>query len=283
VGILDAQQQLAWERDGYLVIEGFVDRDACLELQERAREIVEEFDPAEHRSVFTTKEQTRTSDDWFLGSGGEVRCFLEEEAVDLEGNLVRPKHGAVNKIGHAQHDLDPVFNGFSRTPTMAALATDIGLTDPKLLQSMYIFKNPEIGGEVTCHQDATFLYTDPITVTGFWFAIEDATLENGCLWAIPGGHRSPLTKRFVRNDPHNDNAGTSFEIYGDDISAEGAVPLPAAAGTLVLLHGLVPHLSGPNRSPKRRDAYSLHVIDATARYPEENWLHRPSARPLQGF
>jgi phytanoyl-CoA hydroxylase len=54
---------------------------------------------------------------------------------------------------------------------------------------MYIFKQPGIGGEVGCHQDATFLYTDPITVTGFWFAIEDATLENGCLWAAPGGHR----------------------------------------------------------------------------------------------
>ena len=54
---------------------------------------------------------------------------------------------------------------------------------------MYIFKQPGIGGEVGCHQDATFLYTEPMTVTGFWFAIEDATLENGCLWAAPGGHQ----------------------------------------------------------------------------------------------
>ena len=54
---------------------------------------------------------------------------------------------------------------------------------------MYIFKQPHIGGEVGCHQDATFLYTDPITVTGFWFAIEDATLENGCL--VGGARRPP--------------------------------------------------------------------------------------------
>ena len=69
------------------------------------------------------------------------------------------------------------------------MAADLGLADALVLQSMYIFKQPGIGGEVGCHQDATFLYTDPMTVTGFWFAIEDATLENGCLWAAPGGHR----------------------------------------------------------------------------------------------
>ena len=54
---------------------------------------------------------------------------------------------------------------------------------------MYIFKQPNIGGEVTCHQDSTFLYTEPIDIVGLWFALEDATIENGCLWAIPGGHR----------------------------------------------------------------------------------------------
>ena len=72
------------------------------------------------------------------------------------------------------------------------------MVDPVVLQSMYIFKQPSIGGEVGCHQDATFLYTDPITVTGFWFALEDATLENGCLWAAPGGHRGPLRQLFKR-------------------------------------------------------------------------------------
>jgi phytanoyl-CoA hydroxylase len=283
MSLLTPSQVDSFERDGFLKIEGFVDRTACDDLMVRAREMVEAFDPAEHRSVFTTKEQTRTSDEWFLGSGNAVRCFLEEEAVDAEGNLTRDKAGAVNKIGHAMHDLDPTFNAFSRNPDLASISADIGMADPKLLQSMYIFKNPLIGGEVTCHQDATFLYTNPVTVTGFWFAIQDATLENGCLWAVPGGHRTELRKKFVRNDAGDDAAGTSFEVYGPEITAEGAVPLEAPAGTLVMLHGLLPHLSGPNRSTKRRDAYSLHVIDGTAQYPAENWLHRPSNQPLLGF
>lgn len=283
MGILDSTQQAAWERDGFLVIEDLVDPGSCMELQQRARGVVEEFDPSAHRSVFTTNEQTRTSDDWFLGSGGDVRCFLEEEAVDAAGKLTRSKQGAVNKIGHAQHDLDATFSRFSRTSEMAQLAGAVGLTNPKMLQSMYIFKNPHIGGEVTCHQDATFLYTDPITVTGFWFAIEDATVENGCLWAVPGGHRTTLRTKFVRNDVDDDSAGTSFEVSGPKITTDGAVPLPARAGTLVMLHGLLPHFSGPNRSDKRRDAYSVHIIDGTAHYPAENWLQRGAAGPLRGF
>jgi phytanoyl-CoA hydroxylase len=152
---------------------------------------------------------------------------------------------------------------------------------------MYIFKNPRIGGEVTCHQDATFLFTDPITCVGLWFALEDATLENGCLWAIPGGHRLGLRNRFLRNisgsSPTSDTAGTSFETYGPVITADGAVPLEVRAGTLVVLHGLLPHLSGPNRSSKSRHAYSVHCIDGTANYPDNNWLLRPSSLPLRGF
>ena len=53
-------------------------------------------------------------------------------------------------------------------------------------QGMYIFKQPRIGTQVTPHQDGTFLYNDPLKLVGLWFPVDDATLENGCLWYIPG-------------------------------------------------------------------------------------------------
>ena len=70
---------------------------------------------------------------------------------------------------------------------------------PLLLQSMYIFKQPRIGGEVVCHQDSSFFHTQPTSCVGLWLAIEAATETNGCLWAEPGGHRRPLHQRFVRD------------------------------------------------------------------------------------
>jgi phytanoyl-CoA hydroxylase len=148
---------------------------------------------------------------------------------------------------------------------------------------MYIFKSPRIGGEVSCHQDSTFLYTDPMTVVGFWVALQDATLENGCLWAQPGGHRTPLRKRFVRNP----GGGTDFEALDDTPWPEPGgpelVPIEAEAGTLVLLHGLLPHWSDVNRSSRSRHAYTVHVIDGAAMYPDENWLQRSPSLPLRGF
>ncbi|MGV3759406.1 MAG: phytanoyl-CoA dioxygenase family protein [Actinomycetota bacterium] len=282
--MLTADQRAGWDRDGFLVLEGFVPVERCRELMGRADEIVAEVD-RDIRSVFTTIEQTRTSDEWFLASGDQVRAFFEADAFDEQGELRQPIEHSINKLGHAMHDLDPVFERFSRTPELAEVAGDIGLQDPLLLQSMYIFKPPHIGGEVSCHQDATFLYTEPQSVVGFWFALEDATLENGCLWAEPGGHQGPLRKRFVREG--GDTDGTRFEELDatplPEPGSDALVPLETPAGTMVLLHGLLPHWSGPNRSDRSRHAYSVHCIDGTARYPEDNWLRRGPNLPLRGF
>jgi phytanoyl-CoA hydroxylase len=284
--VLDGDQLAAWERDGFLVVPGAAERDACEAVIERAEEIVADFDLGTI-SVFSTHEQTRTSDEYFLSSGGEVRCFFEEEAFGPDGALAVAKERAINKIGHAQHDLDPVYDAFSRTDTLAEIVDDLGVADPRLLQSMHIFKQPRIGGEVSCHQDATFLWTEPDSVVGLWFALEDATLDNGCLWAEPGGHRGPLRSRFVRAG-ETDADGTRFEPLDTTPLPEPGedgplVPLEVAAGTLVVLHGRLPHWSGPNRSERSRHAYSVHVIEGGARYPAGNWLQRPPELGLRGF
>jgi phytanoyl-CoA hydroxylase len=281
-GTLTAEQQAAWERDGFVVLPGAIPLERCQGLIERAEAIVDGFDPATV-SIFTTHDQTRTTDQYFLDSANRISCFFEEEAFAPDGSLRRPKAGSINKIGHALHDLDPTFDAFSRQPAIAGAAASVGFTDPLLVQSMYIFKGPHIGGEVACHQDATFLYTEPSTVVGFWAALQDATVENGCLWAQPGGHRGPLRRRFVQ-DPET---GARFdELDPTPLPEPGGpelVPLEAPAGTLVVLHGQLPHWSDVNRSERSRHAYAVHVVDGTSRYPADNWLQRTPGFPLRGF
>jgi phytanoyl-CoA hydroxylase len=277
---LSEAQITAYDRDGFLVLEDFVEDEACDRLRARAEELVRDFDPRGVVSIFSTQEQTRTSDDYFLESGDKIRFFFEENAFHPDGTLRQSKGRSINKIGHALHDLDPVFDKFSRATAIKQLVSDLGIDDPLLLQSMFIFKQPRIGGQVTCHHDATFLYTEPLRLVGLWFALEDATIDNGCLWAIPGGHKLGLKSRFLRAE----GGGTRFEAIDDAAWPEEKLqPLEVKKGTVIVLHGLLPHLSRENRSSKSRQAYTLHVIDAASDYPASNWLQRPPGMPLRGF
>ena len=271
-----SKQQIEQYRDaGFLVLEDFASEEECDQLRQRAEELVHEFDPAEVVSIFSTREQNRLTDDYFMTSGDKIRFFFEENAFNDDGTLKYEKERSINKIGHALHDFDPVFERFSRSRQLQELAKALGLDQPLLVQSMYIFKQPNIGGEVTCHQDSTFLYTEPTEILGLWFALEDATIDNGCLWAIPGGHKRGLKSRWKRAQ----NGGMEFEIYDEEPWPEDElVPLEVSKGSLILLDGLLPHCSFENRSPRSRHAYTLHLIHSEAKYPADNWLQRTFRR-----
>jgi phytanoyl-CoA hydroxylase len=269
-----------FDRDGFVVLPAFKSSLELAALRARAAEIVGAFDPAESTAIFTTRDESAKSDAYFLTSGDKIRCFFEEEAFDAAGALRQPKELSINKIGHAMHDLDPVFERFSRDRRLHDLALELGLAEPRVVQSMYIFKQPRIGGEVRWHQDATYFDTDPVSVTTLWFALERADRTNGCLWVQRGGHRTPLRERFVvdggsarleRIDPTpwpSDDAAEAVEVDG---------------GTLVVMHGRLPHYSAPNRSATSRHAYTLHAVDARTRYSPANWLQRDAAFPARGF
>lgn len=263
-----------FERDGFVVIEGFLTPEQCERLKQESQKIVDDFDPERYCTIFSADANAdqHKRGEYFFDSADKISCFLEDKAVK-DGVLIVDKNRAVNKIGHALHDKNPVFKEISFCPKIAHYAHDIGIIDPIIAQSMVIFKYAKIGGAVGPHQDATFLYTEPLSVVGFWFALDDATQENACLWVAPGTHKGPLSCRFVSDDQHR----TSF-INGSlkecALPDDRFVPVEVPKGSLVIFHGKLIHKSEQNYSPHDRNAYTFHVISGATHYPADNWLQR---------
>ncbi|KAK4042704.1 hypothetical protein C8A01DRAFT_13712 [Parachaetomium inaequale] len=301
---LHPSQLAAFHRDGYLIIPDALPPSTVTALLAETDRLLDTLDLSTHPLTrFLTGGEDGTDhvgDAYFLTSGNKIRFFLEDDAFDAAGNLTKPKHRAVNKIGHYLHALSPPFAALlSTTPSdsrgyvpdmkarPAAVARSLGFTAPRVLQSMVICKQPEIGGAVPPHQDSTFLYTDPPSAVGFWYALEDATLENGCLSFLPGSHRwAAVDKRLVRKGDGEVgtevvvNEGARFprgEGYGEEVKGGEYVPREVKAGSLVLIHGNLLHKSERNLSQKGRIIYTFHIIEGGEgfEYDERNWLQPP--------
>ncbi|REG81139.1 phytanoyl-CoA dioxygenase family protein [Marinomonas pollencensis] len=277
------QEQIdTYHEKGVLVVEAAVADVVCEQLKARMSQLLTEFEPSSKRSIFTTNEQTRHTDQYFMESANKVSYFFEENAFNDQGELAQPLSFSINKVGHGLHTQDRVFKAFSLSAKWRGILQQLGMAEPRAAQSMYIFKQPSIGGEVNCHQDSTFLYTRPMSVIGLWFALEDATLENGCLWGVPGGHREGLLKRFERVS-ENALETKMVTLKEHAWSPDELVALPVKKGSLVILNGEFPHLSYANRSDKSRHAYALHAIDNRCHYPAENWLQLGDGQQFAHF
>ncbi|CAK9117731.1 unnamed protein product [Durusdinium trenchii] len=300
-----------FEEQGFLLLKGFVSKDECEKMKTRMKDLVEAWDPqSEAPAPFTTDSQQQVQmqgkSDYFLDSADRIHFFIEKTAADKDGKLkdTQKKFQSLNKVGHGLHVLDPVFRDYSQSRKIAELVEELGWKDPVLPQSMYIFKQPAVGGEVTSHQDSSFLYTTPRpTCLGLWLALDKSTTENGCLWARPGSHKEPVRRVFVRNPEHFENGNANatqlvFETLDEKDPAwqwegkmpegceppshglreKGFSPLECEAGDLVVIHGQVDHLSLANTSDKPRETFQLHLVEGPAEgisWSPRNWLQYP--------
>ena len=277
---------------GFLVLPSFAPPAtvAALLAATAARLASVDEETAAAASVFSTTNQSAVAAPYFLASAAAAAPFFEADAVDPATKRLREgvaMKDAVNKIGHALHDVDPTFKQFTRslTPVFRSLR----YAAPTPVQSMLICKGARVGGEVVPHQDSAFLWTTPApSVVGCWLALHDASVANGCLFAVPGSHRAvPIGDRFVRSEAGGDADGGGVRVGFQSgarptYDTAGAVPLPAPAGTLVLLHGGVVHFSAPNASAAPRAAFTVHVVEGGRghAWAPDNWLQRPAGAPF---
>ncbi|KAJ1938811.1 hypothetical protein FBU59_004327 [Linderina macrospora] len=288
----------SFKNDGCVVIPEFLSAEEVTALRSRTAELLDSFDPETHpKTTFSTGiHDKHIGDQYFLDSSDKVSYFLEEQAV-VDGKLAVNKSQAINKIGHGLHIHEPLFAELSHSDKVRQIAHRLGYDDPRILQSMVICKQPSIGGEVPLHQDSCFLYTKPLSACGFWFALEDCTLTNGCLEFIPGSHlETPITERFVQKESGD---GTEFVPIEPEFSLfpptkdnnetpapepkladTPCKPIEVKAGSVVLIHGQVLHRSSHNHSDKSRWIYTFHIIEGGYEYDERNWLQMPAGAEL---
>jgi len=190
---------------GYAVVEGFAAPSEVAAMKAEMKTLEAAYWASEEREkvVFRTdagQEDAQASSRYFFESADRVHFFEEASGK------------ALNKAGHGLHLTDGVFGAYSRSAKVRELLKALGYRRPALPQSMYIFKQPGVGGSVTSHQDATFLRTEPEqTVVGLWLALDDATVDNGCLWLRNRSHFEPLRRVFVRDrDPHEPDPNMVF-------------------------------------------------------------------------
>lgn len=208
-----------------------------------------------------------------LLSAGEVAALIAESArvarhADIDGDVI-----AI----HFPHKLSPLFRGTMRHPALdAVLRALIGL-DIKSMQSMLFVKPPGKPGQAW-HQDEHFIPTRDRSLCGAWIALDDATIENGCLWVHPGSHKPGILYRAA---PHGDSRfDASPECQDTPYPREGGVAVEVKAGDVVFFHGYLLHRSLPNRSAdKTRRALVVHYMNARSLLP---WNH-DGASPTDDF
>lgn len=148
---------------------------------------------------------------------------------------------------------DPRFEAMAYHPPLLAAVERMLGAEAEMFQEMALFKPPGIGREKPWHQDhAYFNLPEGTPVVGVWIALDDATLENGCMVFQPGGHRQGPIPHFQRRD---------WQICDAEILKGGAtVAAPIPAGGCLIFDGLTPHGTPSNRSGLRRRAVQFHYV-----------------------
>jgi len=176
---------------------------------------------------------------------------------------------------HFPHKISPTMLDLARHPRLVGVLTEVIGPNVKLMQSMLFIKSTGRPGQAW-HQDESHIPTRDRSLTAVWIALEDATVDNGCLWVIPGSHaRSVLYTTREQDDIRFD---CTDEAYGFGYREQDAVPVELAAGSALVFDGHLLHRSLPNSSASgMRRALVNHYMSAESFLP---WFPPVEGTPM---
>jgi ectoine hydroxylase-related dioxygenase (phytanoyl-CoA dioxygenase family) len=184
-----------------------------------------------------------------------VRMQVEPAVQRGEASAASPMERLRKVEGLVEHEA--AFARLAADPRLLDVMQDLIGPDIKLFRDALMMKPPRHGSAKPYHQDSAYWQIDPPDLISVWLALDDATLENGCMRVIPGSHTGGVLEHKHLQDYQVDEA----EL---DTSHEVAVPLNA--GGCLFFHSLLLHATAPNHSPHPRRSMIISAMSARSRY-----------------
>lgn len=204
-------------------------------------------------NLFTAAEIGEIKDETthlFRGERGPIEGLLKVTPQMTDVDVLR-QYLAV----HFPNKLSPVIEKSLAHPGIVEVLTQIIGPNVKCMQSMLFVKGPGKPGQ-SWHQDEYYIPTRDRSLGAAWIALDDATVENGCLWIIPGSHQhGVIMRRILGRNPEFAEPDTLDVVgYGED----RAIPVEVKAGSVVFFHGYLLHSSRRN---KTRDCFRMALVN----------------------
>jgi ectoine hydroxylase-related dioxygenase (phytanoyl-CoA dioxygenase family) len=200
------------------------------------------------------------------GELGDIRGWIPNEPDDTDDDILR-RYLCI----HFPHKISATMTSYLSHPAIVDVMTKVIGPNVKCMQSMLFIKASGKPGQAW-HQDEFFIPTRDRSLTGGWIAMDDATVENGCLWVIPGSHKHGIIwPQHEHNDRRFDCTGEAIYFPYTD---EDSIPVEVKAGSIVFFNGYLLHRSLPNRAKSGyRRVLVNHYMSAESllpwRAPEE--------------
>ena len=180
---------------------------------------------------------------------------LHADVRDLSARQDGSSTGSVLQVVDV-YRRDPLFARLTRLPVLVAAAGVLG-PDVRVLRDQTFYKPPFGCDELYLHQDNRYWHLDPPDAVTVWIALDDATVENGCVHFIRGSHR------WGRVGHHRAALGTSILLEAD--AEKGASrPIEVPAGSATMHHCQLLHWSPPNPTARPRRAHTIEYVAAGA-------------------
>lgn len=197
------------------------------------------------------------------------RAPFPAEMIEFEPGSGNGGPRKVRKINQCA-ERDEVFLAHATNPKILDRVESLIGPDIKLFGSQCFMKPPG-GIEKPYHQDSAYFTIEPMEIVTCWTALDDATVENGCLWVVPGSHRSGI---LDHDQPWQVGDRMDMQVRDEQIDWAAEVPNPLTAGSCSFHHSVLLHRSGPNQTHTSRRGLAVHYMSARSR-----WTHPAQPKP----